>query len=89
MSKPQDRISKLETMAGIEGKRNPFKDKQSFAFTPDDWTACEWFQCIMGDESLVDKFSRTNWEGFVNESFLNQLSDDDLRALEGWLASEQ
>ncbi|MHB1407795.1 MAG: hypothetical protein ACYCV0_19675 [Desulfitobacteriaceae bacterium] len=81
MGKPQDRVSKLETMAGIEGKRNPFKGKQSFAFTPDDWTVNEYFRYRMGDESLMDKSSRTNWEGFTGEPFLSQLSDDNLRAI--------
>lgn len=90
MKKALERVSKLEAVAGIKPKQNPFfKPTKKLPYTPLDWTADELFNMMMGDESLGEKESKTDWtewdkdegENLMRKEFLSKLTTKQLRIL--------
>ena len=55
MKNIMERLTKLEAVAGIMPRGNPFVAHKSFPFTNRDWTTDELFKLFMGDESLMWK----------------------------------
>lgn len=87
----QDRLSKLELVAGVKPKKNPFEIlPKPLPFSARDWKADELFRLFMGEESLKEKEDKTDWTEWRSNdhqnplcgAFLRQLNIEQLRLLE-------
>jgi hypothetical protein len=85
-----DRLSKLEAVAGIVPNKNPFKPpRKSYPLATQDWTTDELFRLFMGEESLKEKEAKTDWDEWNSDegqnparrAFLVELTDEQLRQL--------
>ena len=87
----QDRLSKLELVAGIKPKKNPFEVlPKPLPFSTQDWTTDELYRLFMGEELLKEKEAKTDWTEWESNkghnslcgAFLKQLTTEQLRLLE-------
>lgn len=86
----KDRLSKLETVAGIVPNKNPFKAScnKSFPLAIQDWTTDDLFRLLMGEESLKEKEAKTDWSEWKSggdrdsvQKFCRELTVEQLRKL--------
>lgn len=87
----QDRLSRLELVAGVKPKKNPFEVlPKPLPFSTKDWATDELYRLFMGEESLKEKEVKTDWTEWESDegqnslcgAFLSQLTTEQLRLLE-------